>query len=269
MLYGWIEVGLSNNTLFRNEADQDIIIRTIYDNKIILGNTNGVNADGAMYIKGNNVGIYKVPNSNVSLDVNGFTVLKSAQVGYSNLPTELVMNGRFVMKDVAKDFASNMEMLVTNSNNVFNMKYNDIQRIQVTDGNGITMNDNVYIINDVYANAFQLTSDIRLKSNVIDSDKEGDINILRHIDIKDYDIGGRRTKGFIAQNVETVFPGAVLERRGGGGGGAGGMGGVEGVCGVSAMKTIDTNQLLAVNTSVLKSLLERVEALERLVGKRE
>ena len=44
MLYGWIEIGASNDTLFANEVPQDIIVRTIYDNKIILGNTDGIRA---------------------------------------------------------------------------------------------------------------------------------------------------------------------------------------------------------------------------------
>lgn len=248
MLYGWIEVGLSNNTLFRHENDQDIIIRTIYNNKIILGNTNGVNADAAMYIQGNNVGIYKVPDSNVSLDVNGLTVLQRAQVGHSNMPTEVVVNGQIILKDAQKDFSTDMEMRIANSNNIYTMQYNDIERIRVTDGNGISMNDNVYVTNDVYATAFQITSDIRFKTNVTDTNKEEDVTVVKGVVVKDYDMNGKRRKGFIAQNIADLYPNAVMSRKWQG----------------EDIKTIDANQILALNTSVLQNLIERVEKLESI-----
>lgn len=241
-------MGLSNNTLFRHENDQDIIIRTIYNNKIILGNTNGVNADAAMYIQGNNVGIYKVPDSNVSLDVNGLTVLQRAQVGYSNMPTEVVVNGQIILKDAQKNFATSMEMIIANSNNIYTMQYNDIERIRVTDGNGISMNDNVYVTNDVYATAFQITSDIRFKTNVTDTNKEEDVTVVKGVVVKDYDMNGKRRKGFIAQNIADLYPNAVMSRKWQG----------------EDIKTIDANQILALNTSVLQNLIERVEKLESI-----
>lgn len=258
MLYGWIEVGLSNNTLFRNEVDQDIIVRTIYNNKIILGNTNGTSADAAVYILGNNVGIKKVPDSNVSFDVDGFSVLRSLQVGLSNVPTAFTLNGDMILKDKALNFASNMELKCINSNNYFEMYYNNIKRVKITDGVGIDLNDNVYITNDVFANAFQLTSDERFKQNIVSSPPANDVNLLKQIEVKDFQMLAhpeKPVKGFIAQQVETIFPQAIVEKRGY----------VEAGGILNDIKTIDTNQILALNTSVIQSILSRLETLEKFV----
>jgi hypothetical protein len=258
MLYGWIEVGLSNNTLFRNETDQDIIVRTIYNNKIILGNTNGTSADAALYILGNNVGIKKVPDSNVLLDVDGLSVLKSLQVGLSNNPTEFTINGDIILKDKARNFDSNMELKCINNNNYFEMFYNNVKRVKITDGLGIDLNDNVYITNDVFANAFQLTSDERFKQNIVNTTFSNDIDILKQIQVKDFQMIAhpeKPVKGFIAQQIESIFPQAILEKKGY----------IETKGILNDIKTIDTNQILALNTSVLQSLLSRIETLEKFM----
>lgn len=256
MLYGWLEIGASNNALFASENNDDIILRTIYNNKIILGNTNGTQAQAAMYIKGNNVGVYKVPDSNVSLDVNGFTVLKTAQVGLSDLATRLTLNGDFIIKDKAVTFSNNMELSFVNSNASCDIYYNGVSRMQVTNGNGITLNDTVYVTKDCYATAFLLTSDIRFKDNIAPTDKPSDVHILKGIEVKNYDLIANREvpvkhniKGFIAQQMETVFPNAVYERPTRG----------------APMKTIDVAQVTALNTSVLQTLLSRIEELEKYV----
>ncbi len=258
MLYGWIEVGLSNNTLFRNETDQDIIVRTIYNNKIILGNTNGTSADAALYILGNNVGIKKVPDSNVLLDVDGLSVLKSLQVGLSNNPTEFTINGDIILKDKARNFDSNMELKCINNNNYFEMFYNNVKRVKITDGLGIDLNDNVYITNDVFANAFQLTSDERFKQNIVNTTFSNDIDILKQIQVKDFQMIAhpeKPVKGFIAQQIESIFPQAILEKKGY----------IETKGILNDIKTIDTNQILALNTSVLQSILSRIETLENFM----
>ena len=245
MLYGWIEVGASNNTLFSNEVDQDIILRTIYNNKIILGNTDGTSAKAAVYILGNNVGFKKVPQSNVALDVDGFAVLKSAQVGISNLPTFLSLNGDFIVKDITKNYDPSMQMVVTNSNAGIEFKYNGVKRFKMTDGLGIDLNDNIYVTNDVYANAYHLTSDSRFKKNIISSDPVKDLDILEQLRVTDYELlanPGKPVKGFIAQNVEHIFPQAVTE--------------------IQDKKTLDINQITAINTSVLQSLIKRIQKLE-------
>lgn len=258
MLYGWIEVGVSNDNVFSQEVAQDIVLRTIYDNKIIIGNTSGIRATAAMYIHGNNVGINKVPKSDVSLDVNGVAVLKSAQVGLSNTATSLVVNGDIIVKDKQKNFANAMELSIVNNNNVTNILYNGIERVQITNGEGIDLNDNVFVTNDVFATAFQITSDIRFKTKIVSSDSNSDIDIIKHIKVHDYEMKSspnKVVKGFIAQEVEEVFSQAIVHKRGFTD---------EGVL-LDDIKTIDTNQLLAVNTSVLQTLLARVEALEKIV----
>jgi len=258
MLYGWIEVGASNDNIFANEVSQDIIVRTIYNNKIILGNTNGVRATAAMYIQGNNVGLQKVPEETVALDVNGKAVIKEAQVGLSNTPTSLVINGDIILKDKAKNFAPFMEMRVINDNNEAIIQYNYVNRLKITDGNGCEINDNLYVSNDVFATAFQITSDQRFKTNIVDSDKAQDIDIIKSINVRDFEMKScleKVVKGFIAQEVETVFPQAIIPKRGFDDNGV--M--------INDIKTIDTNQILALNTSVVQSLLARVEELEKIV----
>lgn len=248
MLYGWIEVGTSNNTLFSNEVDQDIILRTIYNNKIIIGNTDGTSAKAAVYVLGNNVGMKKVPQSNVSLDVDGFAVLKSAQVGISNIPTSLALNGDFIVKDITKNFDPSMQMIVTNSNAQVEFKYNGVKRLKMSDGQGIDLNDNIYVTNDVYANAYHLTSDARFKQNITPSCPKKDTLILESLEVSDYQLltnPDKQTKGFIAQNIEQVFPQAVTE--------------------VGNKKTIDINQITAINSSVLKDLMRRLSNLEKQI----
>lgn len=249
MLYGWIEVGASNNTLFSNEVDQDIILRTIYNNKIIIGNTDGISAKAAVYVVGNNVGMKKVPQSNVSLDVDGFAVLKSAQVGISNLPTYLCLNGDFIVKDITKNYDPSMQMVITNSNAQIEFKYNGIKRFKMSDGQGIDLNDNIYVTNDVYANAYHLTSDSRFKQNITQSCPKADTHIIQSLQISDYQLinnPDRQIKGFIAQNIEQVLPQAVTE--------------------VGDKKTIDINQITAVNSSVIQDLLKRISKIETILN---
>ena len=258
MLYGWIEVGASNDNIFSQEVSQDIILRTIYNNKIIMGNTNGVRATAALYIQDNNVGVQKVPEAGVALDVNGKAVIKELQVGISNNPTSLVVNGDIIIKDQSKAFASNMQMMITNDNDETVVKYNDIQRIKVTNGNGLEINDNLLVTNDVFATAFQITSDERFKTNITNTETAKDVATIKQIQVRDYEMKScplKVVKGFIAQELETVFPQAIIPKRG-----------LDdhGVM-LHDIKTIDTNQVLAMNTSVIQCLLARVEELEKIV----
>lgn len=260
MLYGWIEVGVSNDTLFTDETAQDIIVRTIYNNKVILGNTNGTRADAAMYILGNNVGIRKVPQNNVALDVNGLAVLRSAQVGLSNTPTSLILNGDLVLKDKAKNFMTSMELSIVNNSNATTISYNNTERITITDGQGVTVNDTLYVIQDVFATSFQITSDERFKANIQVSDTSNDRAALQGLVVKDYVMKSdmlKPVKGFIAQEIERVFPQAIVPKRGFT---------EEGVL-LDDIKTVDMNQILALNTSVLQDVLSRLEAVEKFVFK--
>lgn len=253
MLYGWLEIGLSNNSLFRNENVDDIICRTIYDNKLIFGNTNGTNVDAAVYIQGNNVGIRKVPDVNVALDVKGFLVAQSLQVGLSNTPTSLTLNGDLIMKDVNQNMASTMELKCSNSNNIFKVTYNGTERVRITNGEGISLNDTLYVTNDVYAYSYQITSDQRLKQLIRTSDSNTDTNILKSLRVTDFEYKsrpGKPFKGLIAQEVLETYPQAVTDTT---------------VYSIYDIKTIDMNQIVALNTSVLQSILSRLEALEKYV----
>lgn len=250
MLYGWIEIGLSNTAIFNAESNEDIILRTIYDNKIIVGNTSGTGANAGLYIQGNNVGIKKVPDPNVALDVHGFVLMNSAQVGRENAATQLTVNGNVVVKDQSQSFASNVELRVVNSNMIASISHGGISRMRFSTSNGMEINDTVNIASDIFAPAYHLTCDARTKTNVRESDACLDSDILGRLNVTDYELctrRGRDVKGFIAQQVETIFPQAVT------------------VSETTKMKTIDVNQIIALNTSVLKNVLSRLEALEKFV----
>lgn len=260
MLYGWIEVGVSNDTLFANETAQDIIVRTIYDNKVILGNTNGTRANAAVYVWGNNVGIRKVPQGNVALDVDGLAVLRSAQVGLSNTPTSLIVNGDVIIKDKTKNFATAMELSVVNNFNLTTVSYNNVPRIKISDGQGIEINDTLNVVQDVFATSFQVTSDERFKTDIRSTIVQEDTETIKGLAVKDYEMKAdpdKTVKGFIAQEVEKVFPQAIVPKRGFT---------EEGVL-LNDIKTIDMNQILALNTSVLQDVLSRLEAVEKFVFK--
>ena len=254
MLYGWIEVGASNNGIFNDTNNNDIIIRTINDtNKIILGNTDNSSANpttASMYIKGNNVGVYKVPDNNVSLDVNGFAVLKTCQVGLSNTPTQLELNGQFIMKDTAFPFSSSStNIIISNSNNEMLIGYPSATRFKITNGNGMTLNDTVTVTKDIFATGFNLTSDKRIKTNVIKSYALEDVNLLAQLNVCTYQLKDTNrvhaTKGFIAQEVASVMPGVVHENAG--------------------LFTVDISQIVALNTSVIQYLLQRIETLQNYI----
>lgn len=215
MLYGWIEVGASNNLLFSSESNEDIILRTIYDySKLILGNTNGTNIDAGMYIYGNNVGIQKVPDSNIQLDVIGTGRIKNMFIGYSNQPGLTTINGRTIWKDITKDSSTSMQWDLLNSNESAIYKYNGVERMKITDGLGMTLNDTVYVTQDVFANAYQTTSDQRLKKNIVPSDGFADENVIKQIRVYDYLMNEKPTKGFLAQEIEAVYPNAITCKRG-------------------------------------------------------
>jgi len=235
MLYGWIEIGLSNNAIFNYESNQDIILRTIYDNKIILGNTYGVGANAAIYLADNNVGIQKVPQSNICLDVGGDAFIEKS----------LTLAGSMVLQ-------SNVTFSLINTSNTIEFTYSNVNRMKLTTDSGVIFSDAVTINNDIYANTYNLTSDIRFKTNVHTSDPEKDVEILKDIKVRNYNFvhtqPQRPMKGFIAQELEQVFPQAVCTN-----------------ISKDGMKTIDTNQIIALNTSTLQSILTRLEQLEKYV----
>lgn len=214
MLYGWIEVGASNSSLFSGTNNDDIIIRTVYNSKIIMGNTNGSQQVAAMYVYGNNVGINKVPDADVDLDVNGRTVMKNLVVGFSNYVGDAVLNGRFLLKDTAKNYATATEFNVLNSNENVYFTYNNIERVRITNGQGVYVTDNMYISRDAYAEAFQVTSDIRCKTNIEASACDDDLERIKALSVYDYDINNKSCKGFLAQEVKAVMPQSIRYRQG-------------------------------------------------------
>lgn len=218
LLKGWLEIGMSNPNIFLNQSNSDIVFRTYDDNtsnKIIIGNTssnNTPNCVGAIYIWGNNVGLRRLPRSNVTLDVTG-TLSVSSNVYIGSTTT---LTGDFI---VANSNTSNM--LFTNTSNVFAMSYGNVERLKITNGTGLFLNDNVYVTNDIYASSFHMTSDKHLKDNISLSSPKGDLSTLCKLKVCDFTYKcatlqdttntTKYHKGLIAQDVETVFPQAVQE----------------------------------------------------------
>jgi hypothetical protein len=214
ILTGWIEIGMSNPNVFSSQCNNDLLIRTFDNsniNKIIVGNTSSNNtpyAVGAMYILSNNIGLKKVPRSNVDLDVNGLINSSFQTIGTTSSPGYMTLTG-----DLTVCNSNTSNMLLTNTSNTFKMIYGNVERLRLTNGQGAFLYDNVYVTNDVYANSYHMTSDCNLKQNIIPSNGSKDIEKLMQLQVCDYTLKktGKKSKGFIAQNVETLMPDAVQE----------------------------------------------------------
>lgn len=214
ILTGWIEIGMSNPNVFASQCNNDFLIRTFDNsntNKIIVGNTSSNNtpfAVGAMYILSNNIGLKRVPNSNIDLDVNGLINSSCQTIGTSSTPGYLRLTG-----DLTVSNSNTSNMVLTNTSNTFKMVYGNTERLRLTNGQGAYVYDNVYVTNDVYANSFHMTSDCNLKRNVVPSNGTDDLQKLMKLNVCDYTLRktGQRCKGFIAQNIESILPHAIEE----------------------------------------------------------
>lgn len=219
-LKGWLEIGMSNPNIFQYQSNSDVIFRTFDDNtanKIIIGNTssnNTPNCVGAMYISGNNVGVKKLPNINIAFDVYGaMSISSNLYIGTTSNLSITTLTGDLI---IANSNTSNMT--ITNTSNSFKLTYGNVERLKITNGNGLYLNDNIYVTNDVYASSFHMTSDINLKNNIRQSCIADDLTTLRKLKVSDFtyvnDPCTTTHKGLIAQEVESVFPQAVKEYEG-------------------------------------------------------
>lgn len=205
MLYGWLEVGASNVPVFLSQCNQDIILRsTNSNNKIMIGNqiypiTSGSNIAAGAYIVNNNIGVNRLPDSNIQLDVNS-----NIRLNNTLYFTECV-NG-----------VENQTAYFVNSNNALNLYYNEARKCYFTYSNGVQFFDKIYNTSDIYAPAFNVLSDSNFKRDVIESDKDYDANLLSNINIYDYRFVNQNipTKGFIAQQVEQHFPQCIQKTMG-------------------------------------------------------
>lgn len=216
VLQGWIEVAMSNPNVFVQQSNPDVLIRSHgNDAKLIYGNTSNAgpsNIVAGLYIHNNTVGIRKDPAAGVDLDVNGLVVSTNAKVasnmyvGYCNLPGFFELNGDFSFKS-----SNTADLLVKNSNNQIAFIYSNVERFKFSTGNGMYLNDNVYVSNEIYAQAFHMTSDSNLKENIIRSSPISDLNTLQQLSVCDFNFKGssKLVKGMIAQEVEQVFPQAI------------------------------------------------------------
>lgn len=219
-LKGWLEIGMSNPNIFQYQSNSDIILRTYDDNatnKIILGNTssnNTPNCNGAMYILGNNVGLKRTPRSNIALDIDGVVSISSNL----NIGTTVSLSTTTITGDVIITNTNTSNMSMTNTSNAFKLTYGNIERVKITNGNGLFLNDNVYVTNDIFASSFHMTSDKTLKHDVVASTCHDDFDKLLKLQVCDFkyihDTCHNTHKGLIAQEVEKIFPQAVKEYEG-------------------------------------------------------
>jgi hypothetical protein len=88
--------------------------------------------------------------------------------------------------------------------------------VKVTNGQGLYLNDNVYATNDMFATAFHMTSDRNMKENIYTSKRVEDLQRLLKLNVSDFSFKGdtKVKKGFIAQDVESIFPQAITSFEG-------------------------------------------------------
>jgi len=206
MLYGWLEVGASNVGVFNSQCNNDIILRTTTSNNNIIIGTQvhslaaGSNTWAAMYINSNNLGLKKIPDNDIVLDVNGNAALNKMLYFHESL------------SNVTDKLA-----IYTNSNNALYLSYNGNIKIKYTDTDGIRVYDKTYSTEDYYAPAFNVWSDSNFKRNITPSSTSYDAAILSNITTYDYtfwDKPNKPIKGFIAQDVEQWFPQCIVKSLG-------------------------------------------------------
>jgi Chaperone of endosialidase len=153
----------------------------------------------ALYISSNNVGVNKIPTSNVQLDINGTFNINNSMTFVES------MSG-----------VANHPSYFINSNNTFYLYHNGVQRIRFTDQAGINVSDKIYSTSDMFAPAFNVLSDSNLKRDIIISDANNDREKINNINVYDYRFYNNTSniKGFIAQQVEEIFPQAIQRTMG-------------------------------------------------------
>jgi hypothetical protein len=99
----------------------------------------------------------------------------------------------------------------------FEMKYeNDVLRMNdsmtLSSSNIHLSVPSVHVDGNIYANKFMNTSDERLKTGIVDVECGGkEEELLGGLQLKEYDLNGSRQRGFMAQDVQKIFPQFVQE----------------------------------------------------------
>ena len=169
-----------------------------------------------------NVGI-GTTNPGYKLDVNGgigcVNLTRCYELGqfqsndnYLDVGTEIgTGNGHFVYgygnKKLTFGTSGTPRMTILSSGNVGIGTADPNHRLEVNGG--------IVASSDIYASGSKLTSDTRIKTNIVDIDDSHALNILRQIKPKTYDYvdvkqrGNYNVIGFIAQEIEQVIPNAI------------------------------------------------------------
>jgi len=201
MLYGWLEVGASNISVFSSQCNQDIVLRTTESNsKIMIGNqmysiSSGSNVHAGVYILNNNIGVRTLPPLDQQLDING-----SMRINNTFFLTESVVG------------ISNQTACIVNSNNALHIQYNSNPKMRFTDSNGVNFTDTIFSTHDMYAPAFNVLSDSNFKRDIVESSPIVDFECLSSIKVCNYRMVNEteaHTKGIIAQQLEEIFPQAI------------------------------------------------------------
>jgi hypothetical protein len=112
-------------------------------------------------------------------------------------------------------------------------------------------------------NTWTIVSDNRIKKNIVLADLDRCYEIVKGLPLKYYEWNypeeagienkDKHSLGFIAQDVEAVFPNAITTSE-------------EDVWGIPNLKMLNTDQIIKVSHGALQKLMEKVEALEKEVA---
>jgi hypothetical protein len=112
-------------------------------------------------------------------------------------------------------------------------------------------------------NTWTIVSDNRIKKNIVLADLDRCYEIVKGLPLKyyewDYPVEAeiqnkdKHSLGFIAQDVEAVFPNAITTSE-------------EEVWGIPNLKMLNTDQIIKVSHGALQKLMEKMEALEKEVA---
>jgi hypothetical protein len=158
-MYGWFEPGGGINKFFKNTQMIDVLLRSCsYSNNIVIGNGYGCcpsNAlspgPAAVYIRENNVGLKKIPDPSVSLDVagqvrtdTGFSTTDanmtgpntgwyatSSNMGYANSNYLVTSDGLTRTHVTISDMILQNKLILSNVT-VINVEYNNQNSYDVT-----------------------------------------------------------------------------------------------------------------------------------------
>jgi hypothetical protein len=203
-------LGSADNVLRLNTGASNMVVQYNGADKLEV-NTNGVNVTGTSTFSNG----LSVTSGNVSL--SNFTISGSVVNNVNN--TDFHYNGVSRLQLTTEGLSIPVPLSVTGTKDYMGA----YSYMASGGGNGCNSDDNsvnpyaINCSNRVRASEFDAFSDKRIKTDLALSDGATDLEILKNLCVTDYrhidtiEKGGAYKKGFIAQDVEAVFPEAVTK----------------------------------------------------------